>query len=194
MNSRPPETCDERRGELQIAEAESPTEAVLEKLEPYLIPQKRDEARVVITRFVAKSHSGPIPSAEEMEHLERILPGSANRCFEMAEREQAHRHAVSGGIVDKEFRLRGRGQWLALAGLFLLLMVVAWLGYLGDPKSAAALGAATIVGVVTIFVGGRYVEAKADAAVEDAVAPAPSRHPPQKQSNRSVASGKRRRR
>ncbi len=138
--------------------------AALEQLKPLLRPDKINEAGTVLTRFqmrvVSKSHSGPIPSAEELEHLERINPGMANRCMEMAEREQSHRHQMDATLLKSEFSLRGRGQTFGLMGLALLLIVTAFLAYLGFGTEAATLGSATIIGVVGIFVTGRYFDEK----------------------------------
>nr|WP_246359318.1 DUF2335 domain-containing protein [Sphingomonas yantingensis] len=120
-----------------------------------------------MTRAVSKSHRGPIPSAEELEHLEQVLEGSANRCFEMAEREQSHRHLMESEIVSREFKLRGRGQIFALVALALLLTVVGIMAFLGDSVSAAALGSATIIGVVAIFITGRSYDAKESAALQE---------------------------
>lgn len=144
---------------------------------------------MVLARIVSKSHSGPIPSAEEVEHLERTLPGAANRCFEMAEREQRHRHSITEKVVDREFRLRGRGQWLALFALILLLVVVAYLAFLGDTQAAAWLGSATIVGVVAIFATGKIIEAKEDAA---SAAPEARVSPPSPPNAQRLAPGQRR--
>jgi uncharacterized membrane protein len=176
---------------LQVAE-ESPAEEALQELKPYLLPNKAKEARLVLTRIVSKSHSGPIPSAEEMEHLERVLPGAANRCFEMAEREQRHRHDMGESIVSKEFSLRGRGQWIALAALILLLLIVGFVANIGDTQAAAWLGGATIVGVVSIFATGKIIEAKEsapEAEPERASTPVPSQ-----QVARASTRGKQRRR
>jgi len=197
VSSNPPDDYNAGRRELELAE-ESPTEAALEKLEPYLLPNKAEEARTILARIVSKSHSGPIPSAEELEHLERVLSGSANRCFEMAEREQIHRHGVTEQIVEREFTLRGRGQILALIAMVLLLIVVGFLAYLGDTQAAAWLGSATIVGVVAIFATGKIIEAKED-AVGASAEPSPSSPPrpggTQKQiGSGSKSRGKRRRR
>jgi uncharacterized membrane protein len=194
VSSNPPEDFSGGRRELELAEA-SPAEAELQKLEPYLLPGTAQEARTILARIVSKSHSGPIPSAEELEHLEQVLPGSANRCFEMAEREQLHRHGVTDKIVDREFRLRGRGQYLALAALVLLLIVVAFLAYLGDTKAAAWLGSATIVGVVAIFATGKIIEAKEDppGTVAEPV-PAPQRKMPPRQKQIGSASKPKQRR
>lgn len=109
--------------------------------------------------MVSKSHSGPIPSAEELEHLERVLPGLANRVVSMAEKEQNMRHGTTDKIITKEFSLRSVGQWLAILALILLLTTVAYIAFLGDTKSAAWLGAATIAAVVSVFVTGRWFDA-----------------------------------
>jgi uncharacterized membrane protein len=157
VSSRLSEEHQNGRRELEVAEGQA-ADAAFEQLRPLLKPEKTKEARLVLTRMVSKSHSGPIPSAEELELLEHVLPGAANRCFEMAEREQAHRHVMGESIVTKEFSLRGRGQWLAIFALVCLLGMVGWLAYLGDTKAAAWLGAATIVGVVSVFVTGKFIE------------------------------------
>lgn len=127
---------------------------------------KIGDAKIVLTQVVSKSHSGPIPSAEELEHLERVLPGLANRVVSMAETEQNARHSTTQNIISKEFALRSRGQWLAILAMCLLLVTVSFIAWLGDTQSAAWLGGATIIGVVSVFVTGRWfdaAEAEADA-------------------------------
>ncbi|MFZ4687714.1 MAG: DUF2335 domain-containing protein [Polymorphobacter sp.] len=142
----------------------------MEQLQPLLKPEKAGEAVKVLRRLtmrvVSKTHSGPIPSAEELEHLERVHAGLANRIVEMAEREQSHRHGMETSIVSHEGSLHHRGQYFALIALALLLGAVAWLAYLGFGVAAASLGTATIVGVVAIFVTGRLLEAEPSSAPE----------------------------
>lgn len=172
----PPEEHENGRREIQVADgggAEADADAALKQLLPFLKPQATQDAKLVLTRIVSKVHRGPIPSAEELDHLERVLAGSANRCFEMAEREQAHRHAIDDKIVTREFSLRSRGQYLAVAALVCLLGVVCYLAYLGDTTAAAALGSATIVGVVAVFVTGRRYD------VKEAEASQPEEKPPE---------------
>ncbi len=70
-----------------------------------------------------------------------------------------HRHGIEDGIIRYEGSLRQRGQIFALVALVVLLAAVAWLAYLGFGQSAAALGTATIVGVVGVFATGRYFDA-----------------------------------
>lgn len=144
-----------------------------------LRPDKAQEARVILTRAISKYHSGPIPSAEEMEHLEQVHPGAADRCFRMAEKEQDHRHSCERDIIAKEFSFRGRGQWFAMSTVIVLLCAVAYLAYLGDTRSAATLGSVTLVGLVTAWTASKYIEKKAEETDENDAAPPP---PPTKRS------------
>ena len=134
----------------------------MQQLKPMLKPDKVNQADQVLNRMmmrvVSKTHSGPIPSADELEHLDRVHPGMANRCMEMAEREQAHRHGMEQGIVAHEGSLRRRGQNYAILALALILAASAWLAFLGFGEEAAILGTATIGGVVAVFVTGRWID------------------------------------
>jgi uncharacterized membrane protein len=113
---------------------------------------------LIFTRVVSKSHSGPIPSAEELEHLESVQSGLADRVVAMAEKEQNNRHNTTDTLIDKEFSLRNKGQNLAILALTLLLLTVGFIAFLGDTKSAAMLGGGTIVAVVSIFITGRWFD------------------------------------
>ncbi len=121
-------------------------------------PDKTGEAEIVLTQVVSKYHSGPIPPADELEHLERVQKGLADRVVSMAEKEQNMRHTITEKIIDKEFSLRRNGQMYGLIALSLLLCAVGYIAYLGDTKSATFLGSATIIGVVSIFVLGLWID------------------------------------
>lgn len=114
----------------------------------------------------------------------------------MAEREQVHRHLIDDKIVTREFSLRGTGQYLALVALIGLLSVVSFLAYLGDTVSAAALGSATIVGVVAVFVTGRSFDAKEIASSQPEREQQPNRQAEKKRignnPNQRNANGKKR--
>jgi uncharacterized membrane protein len=161
-------------GRREVAVSEPATiDAAIEQMKPLLRPEKVPEARIILAQTISKSHSGPIPSAEEMELLERVLPGAADRCFGMAEREQNHRHDCDKQIIEKEFAFRSRGQWMALGAVVLLLAAVAYLAFLGDTKSAAALGAATLVGLVAAFTASKLIEGRSEQEPSEPVVPMP---------------------
>lgn len=173
MNAKPSD-----RSNKQITTSQSGESELIESLKPYLKTGTEPEAISTVRRytFQHKLHIGPIPPAEELEHLERIHPGLADRCMNMAEKEQAHRLSLDSAILSKEFTLKSTGQWLALAALALLVTVTAYLAYLGFGKESAYLGVGTIVGVVAIFVTGRHLESRAlEADREEAPKPEKSR-------------------
>lgn len=60
--------------------------------------------------------------------------------------------------MDREFTLRTRGQIFGLISLVMMLAVVGVMAWLGHGAEAAALGTATIVGVVSVFVVGQRPE------------------------------------
>lgn len=180
MSSNPPDRHESDRREIATAQAEADAAAAFEKLRPLLKPDKQGEAKLILTRTIRKTHSGPIPPAEEIEHLERVMAGAANRCFLLAEKEQDHRHEVDKDIIRKEFTFRARGQWCAMGTVVLLLLVVVYIASLGDTRAAAALGTATLVGLVGAWAAARWIESK-----EDQSAPEPEKkHPPAPQKGR----------
>lgn len=173
MSSKEPDLHQNGRREIATAVQVDPVESAIEGLRPLLRPEKADQARIVLTRAISKVHSGPIPSAEEMEHLERIQAGSADRCFRMAEKEQDHRHACDRDIIGKEFSFRGRGQVLCMFTVILLLGAVAYIAHLGDTKAAASLGSVTLVGLVSAWLGARYIENKPSDSDDGTESPKP---------------------
>lgn len=129
---------------------------VIQSLEPFVQPERiREAANVVHAMMIQQSHSGPLPSSREFRGYEVVLPGSANRLLEMAEREQQHRHSLESVVIRKEATMKGRGQWFALASLFLMLSVVGLMAYWGHPVPAATLGTGVVIGVVALFLGQR---------------------------------------
>lgn len=58
---------------------------------------------------------GPIPPAHEMEHYERVMPGSANRILAMAESQTGHRQQLETTVVTGNIESERRGQRYGLA-------------------------------------------------------------------------------
>jgi len=105
--------------------------------------------------ITTQQHAGPLPAPEDLREYDRIVPGLAERIISRSEKEQAHRHSMDQKIVELEYGLKSRGQLLGIAALIALLAVVIIMVVYGVPAEAAALGAATIVGVVVTMVTGR---------------------------------------
>jgi len=117
-----------------------------QQLAPFVIPGKRAQAaKVVMTTMVSKSHKGPLPAPEDLAAYEQAHQGSAERIFQMTEREQNHRHEQERAIVKGEYLTRIVGQVAALIMAGMLAGLAAFCAYLGEPLAAAlvaAIGAA----------------------------------------------------
>lgn len=59
-----------------------------------------DERREIIAREFSLTKSGPLPDPEDFKKYEEVLPGSANRIMEMAEKNQQHR--INLEIAEQE--------------------------------------------------------------------------------------------
>jgi uncharacterized membrane protein len=133
--------------------ADSPTQEIVKKLTPILRPDKRQEAERVIGMVLQKSHSGPLPAPEDLAEYDAVCPGAANRIITMAESNMDHRQSMEKTLINSEYGLRTRGQWLALVALFAMLGVIAFTFWLGQPIAGSVLGSATLIAVTGMFLG-----------------------------------------
>lgn len=78
----------------------------------------------------------------------------------MPEREQEHRHRVVEKVASDDVSLKKRGQNFAMISLVLLLFLAGALLLVGDTAWAARVAILGIVGVVGIFVTGRWADTK----------------------------------
>lgn len=133
--------------------ATSPTQEIVTKLRPLLRPDKSDEAERVIGTVLHKFHSGPLPAPEDLAQYETISPGAAHRIISMAERNMEHRHSMEKALVEREYGLRTRGQWLAIMALFSMITLIAFTFWLGQPIAGSILGGATLAAITGMFLG-----------------------------------------
>jgi predicted membrane protein DUF2335 len=106
--------------------------------------ESRGSARPV-TSIVAAHWSGPLPPAAELEKIDQIIPGGADRLLCMAEKEQTHR------IEDAK-----RGQYLgwALAAGAVVTATVVSLCH-GPWQVSVALVGIPVLGAVHALIQGR---------------------------------------
>jgi uncharacterized membrane protein len=124
--------------------------------------EKRARIIEIVTSNIteSKSHSGWLPTPEDLKAYNDVLPGLAERIVAMPEREQTHRHLVIETMVKDDRDLKSRGQRLAMVSLILLLSVSVLLIALGQYDWGARIAIFGIVGVVGIFVTGKWVDSK----------------------------------
>jgi uncharacterized membrane protein len=122
--------------------------------------------------FVAE-YSGPLPSAQELERYEKLLPGAAKLLFEKFAEEQTHRHELeknesAAGIrsmdrhydgEDKERRFSFFGHVLGqVLSVFVCLAALALCGYLamnGHTWEAVAVVAIPFAGIIRAIKSGK---------------------------------------
>lgn len=142
---------------------------IAQKLEPYLRPDKRQQGVEVVATLMQRVHSGPLPAPEDFEHYDRVLPGGAERIMQLTEREQTHRHKQEGRLITGEYATRILGQVGALLALAMLVGLVGFCAYIGQPVAAAVITA--IGAIVVAFV--KYSAQRVDYEDE----PEPKRKP-----------------
>jgi uncharacterized membrane protein len=91
----------------------------------------------------------------------------AKRIMQMAEREQAARHAIPNDLMKREYALKSRGQYYALALAVCILLFAGYLAYLGDTAMAGKVAIGTLVGIVGIFVVGKAADAYGERTADD---------------------------
>lgn len=114
--------------------------------QPQLIAFQQQQIRQTIT-------TGPLPTPEILEGYEKISTGFATRIFEMAEREQAHRHQIDQRVFKAHFSTIRIGQIFAFiigmsavcGGIYLLMHDKALTGLAVFITALAALVAAFLV-------------------------------------------------
>jgi uncharacterized membrane protein len=100
--------------------------------------------------------NGPLPPPAILDQFEQVIPGSAERILQMAEKEQAHRLAREEKESAADIRDSSRGQTLGgIVALSAILGAVAN-SVLGGPwQASVALVGIPILGAVQAFIRGR---------------------------------------
>lgn len=145
------------------------TAEVLEQLAPLIPAENLPKAELILAQIsqTTTRHSGPLPPARELADYKAIDPSFAERIMQMAEREQAARHAIPNDLMKREYTLKSRGQHYALALAVFILLFAGYLAYLGDTAMAGKVAIGTLVGIVGIFVVGKAADAYGERAADD---------------------------
>lgn len=113
-----------------------------------------------VAKFEQASFSGPMPPPAVLEGYERVIPGAAERILLMAESDTRHQQEIEfAALMAAEGEVK-RGQWFAFSiGVLALISSMVAL-HLGSPAVAGVIGGTTVVGLVSVFVVGRFVKQK----------------------------------
>lgn len=72
---------------------------------PLIVPAAQGTSAAGV-QFVATatSYSGPIPPPDVLERFNQIIPKGAHRILKMAEKQQAHRHALETKVISSDIK------------------------------------------------------------------------------------------
>ena len=139
-------------------------EKILENVAPELtrsVSRKRREeiARLLSATFVSiRVRSGPLPSGEELEEYNQLIPNGADRVMTMAENQSAHRIEIEKIAVKSQQKQGSRGQIFAFVIAVLAIVASVYVTLIGHPVTGGIIGGSTVVSLVTVFVTGRLTQ------------------------------------
>ncbi|WP_293813278.1 DUF2335 domain-containing protein [uncultured Bosea sp.] len=145
--------------------AELSRSALEAELPPELsnLPPKQKAEVISYAVEIAEQHSGPLPHPQTLGEYDQIMPGLAERIVAMAEGDLRHRQDMQRRGFAAEATERRIGQIGAMLITLTALLVSGWIATAGYPLTGGILGGATLIGVVSIFIGGReYLLSKLD--------------------------------
>jgi len=105
-------------------------------------------------------HSGPLPSPEQLEAYNNIVPNGADRIMQMAENQSKHRMELEKLVTSAQVIESKRGQIFALIISVISLGTSLILGLNGHDTVASVIGGTTIVSLATIFIYGKKSQKK----------------------------------
>lgn len=138
---------------------------IVDELTPVIAPELLPQVDLIVHETVeriATHRSGPLPDARELDAYRQVDASFAERIVRMAEKEQDHRHQLPNRVLEREYRLKSRGQHYALIAVAVVLLFAAYLAYQGDSKMAGYVAIGTLASIVGIFVSGRAIDARAE--------------------------------
>lgn len=106
--------------------------------------------------FTAIQHSGVIPHPQLVEGYDQVLPGSAERLFKMAEKDQDAVIASNRRSQYMDFGFKTVALVAGVFGLGSLLYVIVRLAEGGHDAAAAAVAGMGAAGIITAFVNARH--------------------------------------
>ncbi len=124
----------------------------LEKIIQDLPNEEKDKFVAAIYAYEKKSWSGPLPSPEDFERYEKVLPGSMDRVLTVMEKQADHRMAEETKEQDARIRQTKTGQLIGASLVTLFGTFSFILGMFNHDNVATGLGVATAISLAAIFV------------------------------------------
>lgn len=118
-------------------------------------------ARIAQSTFravtISKTHQGPLPSPAFVKEYTEFYPSAAEEIFELAKREQRHRHDWENGALQSSIAEGRRRDAFAALLVVLGLGIAGYLVYEKQAIPAALLSAVLILGGGAIMFGREFI-------------------------------------
>lgn len=149
--SSPPQENAQPENSLQALEGE-----VAERLGPVLsnLPRVQREQILSVALNVVREEifSGPLPHPRHLEHYDEVLPGGADRIFQMAERTLTHNLEVTKQAQTNDQIYRILGMCLGFIALMVLVGAAVYAGLSDRLGLASGLLGTSVIGSIGAFV------------------------------------------
>ncbi len=120
-------------------------------------PQGNQAAQVTIqTATHTAGFTGPVPHPDIFAAYEQVLTGAAERILIMAEEDAAHQRAIEMAALNAKKDEVKTGQQFGLAIGLSALAITGLSVWMDQPYVAGVVGGTTVVGLVAVFVTGRW--------------------------------------
>ncbi|WP_239325349.1 DUF2335 domain-containing protein [Snodgrassella gandavensis] len=162
---------DNQRRDSEETKASCPqsqnTEKEICQLEELDILDKLEENPQLVSKIIARFHSGPLPSPEDLAMYNQLIPNGADRIMQSVEKEQLarieldrHKTECDINYINKSLQLQQRGQWIAFVAVLLFFILSFLLIWTGSPALGASIMGASLVAIVTIFITGKAIKSE----------------------------------
>lgn len=147
---------------LDLQEIENEIEEVDPDALEDISPEKKGQLLRAISILQSTSHSGPLPSPDDLRKYDVIIPNGADRIMVMSERQNQHRIDIEKSVIKSNNSQSSTGQWMGfILGLGCICASV-YLGVNNQPWLGGVLEGSTIIGLVTVFVLGKKAQKEED--------------------------------
>ena len=111
---------------------------------------EKSERKVGSTQVsMMQVYEGPIPLARELDHYDKVLPGSADRILTMAEEQSKHRRRMEDEMLGASIKAERAGQFFG----FVIFLSAVILGFTLIILGKDIIGLVSLLGAVGGIIG-----------------------------------------
>ena len=117
-------------------------------------PSESEQRSTTSVAVQTTSHSGPIPSSQELANYDLIIPGSAERILQMAEANNQHQIDLEILALTSARKEQFLGQIFALLVTTMAFASAITAMIMGYSETASIIAGTTVVGLAIAFIKG----------------------------------------